>query len=73
MCPKWDVRSPVTGIIKRRAHSRSSERKEIMLVVEKQERLPRRGSVGTRLWKIHKHTLKAKESRHNTDATTIER
>lgn len=44
-----------------------------MLVVEKQERFPRRGSVGTRLWRIYKHTLKAKVSRHNTDATTIER
>ena len=44
-----------------------------MLVVEKQERLPRKGSIGTRLWRIWKHILKAKESRHNTDATTIER
>lgn len=44
-----------------------------MLVVEKQERFPRRGSIGTRLWRTYKHTLKAKASRHNTDATTIER
>ena len=44
-----------------------------MLVVEKQETLPRKGSIRTRLWRIWKHILKAKESRHNTDATTIER
>lgn len=44
-----------------------------MLVVEKQERLPRKGSIGTRLWRIWKHILKAKESRHNTDTITVER